>query len=60
MKHHRDGFVYGFQFLGLWLAGVVHAWVGQIVLVCNESKTKRRPSTEARAQWRNSSRGGHS
>ena len=28
--------------------GVVHAWVGQIVLVCNEIKTKSVRPTEAR------------
>ena len=33
--------------------GVVHAWVGQIVLVCDESKTKSVRPTEARVGYDN-------
>ena len=39
--------------------GVVHAWVGQIVLVCNESKTKSVRPTEARVPNHNHGWRGH-
>ena len=48
------------QFVKQVPPGMVHARVGQIVLVCDESKTKSVRPTEARARGRNSSRGRHS
>ena len=37
----------------------MHAWVGQIVLVCNESKTKSVRPTEARSEGRTHAHRGH-